>query len=313
MLGKINPMDAPTIITSLICVPWVSQIYLTLAAFNLASRDLEDFKKVWKSKLSIFGLLFLFFVAENFMVAQTFGEAVSLYPIMTWMIILSLLTVVYRFVGVIGIVFLLALSLIQFLLPEGFNFEAYARSNIHPNITFDAAPNLFLASGSLGFLMGWGWYHSSLSKVKSLVSGIIMGVILFLIGFMNSQRFYLEPNDLFATEHLKAITFFGTTELLGIQLFVLSLFLLLHYKNIMAPKIIGIFNWIGIKSITIFAFHRIFFLFFFIPVMVFVSAKLDKTVGNNILVIYSAIGIYLLVVFGIIKSKIKDLVVKDGN
>jgi hypothetical protein len=102
---------------ALIFTPWVSQIYLTMSAFNLAKRTQEEFSENLFFKLKIFSLIFIFFVFENFIVAPNFGQAISFYPIMLWMVVLSLLAIIYRYSGINGIFVLSAITLIRFIIP----------------------------------------------------------------------------------------------------------------------------------------------------------------------------------------------------
>jgi len=47
---------------ALIFTPWVSQIYLTMSAFNLAKKTQDEFRQKLIEKIKILGLIFLFFI-----------------------------------------------------------------------------------------------------------------------------------------------------------------------------------------------------------------------------------------------------------
>jgi hypothetical protein len=104
MIGKQIASDNINYWLAIIFTPWVSQIYLTMSAFNLARKDQLSFSEGMTAKFKAFGLIFLYFVFENFIVAPNFGQALSFYPIMLWMVVLTLLSVIYRFLGIKGIV-----------------------------------------------------------------------------------------------------------------------------------------------------------------------------------------------------------------
>jgi hypothetical protein len=313
MLGKIMPYDLLSVWASYIFTPWVMAVYLTMAAFNLASRTQEDFAKVWTQKLSLYGTLLLFFIIENFVLAQSLGEALTLYPLMTWMIILSLLTVLYRFTGLGGIGALFILSMTQWFLPiPEMNIEHYIKTHIHPAMSLDAAPHYFTASASLGFMLGYCYYHKPAFKsIATWLKIALLGVGMFTIGFLNSDAYYLEQGAYFKTEHLKASTFFGMVEILGIQLVVLSLALIAHFKQIQPSKWLSGFTWVGVNSLGIFALHRMFFFYLWMPTITWITAIIGTPVPNGIFFIWPTIVVYLGFFYFIMKTKILRIVMRD--
>ena len=76
-VGNAIPADRVGYLAAWFFTPWVSQIYLFLAAFNLAKPSQNTNRN---QKVGIFVGLFLLFTFENFIVAPNIGEALSLYP-----------------------------------------------------------------------------------------------------------------------------------------------------------------------------------------------------------------------------------------
>src|SRR5690606_10948708 len=152
-----------------------------------------------------------------------------------------------------------------------------------PFMNFDAAPHFFAASGSFGFLLGYLYYHKPKMFGKYQWPILIaIGSIMFAVGHYLSPSFYFPPDDMYATEHLKAGNFWGTIEILGIQMVVLSTFLIFHFKNWQPSwKIARFFEIIGIYSLTVFAFHQTFFIHMWMPIVTWVCAYNNQIIPNN--------------------------------
>ena len=102
MAGHLLPMDHTTAQVSAWLIPWVSQIYLALAAFNLSRRDQTSFRPQLKSKLVLFVSIIAVLYVEGLVIAPNFGEAISFYPVMLWMCLLALFSLVYGWFGIRG-------------------------------------------------------------------------------------------------------------------------------------------------------------------------------------------------------------------
>lgn len=273
MIGVRIPADDLSVGFAWFFTTWVSQVYLTLAAFNLSVRSQEDFQNVLVSKCKIFALLFFFFLLESFIVAPNIGQAISISPIMTWMIVLSLISVIYRFVGTKGIIFLCAISFVRWLTPAHFSlstdFEIWMQNWIHPDFEYDARIEYFLTSGCIGFLLG-RFFYSHQKPEKYLPYIMSLGIFLALPWIFKGADFHIERLDLFETEHDLAKTFLGSLFIYGVQIFIISFFLFLEKKNISLK--VPFFNWLGINSIIVFAFHRIYFVYFAGPLWAYGAA-----------------------------------------
>lgn len=311
MIGHQIATDRFNHILGLIFTPWVSQIYLTLAAFNLAKRAPDLFRKELPAKLKVFTLIFLFFVMENFIVAPNLGQAISFYPIMLWMFILGIISVAYSFTGIMGVLVLAILSLFRFLLPVEILsnlFQSIMIYNIHPGFEYDARIEYFFTSGCLGFLMGYIHYHKPKLKDLKDIYFILAGVVLVAFYVAYGDPFVIDPANAFMHEHDLAQTFSGTMYILGIQAIVISSFLWLERKNIKFN--VPVITWVGLHSILVFAFHRIFFVRILGPISVLIGSLTGRTLGASTIELYTYVGITIAVCYLIKRFRMGELILQ---
>lgn len=312
MIGKQIPTDAFNYILGISFIPWVSHVYLTLACFNLAKRTKLEFKDILNNKLKIFGMIFVFFVLENFIVAPDTGQALSIYPIMMWMVIMSLIAVLYRYFGVKAIVLLSIISLFRFFMNNshiGDSIQLWGENNIHPSFEYDARLEYFLTSGCVGFLLGFVHYHiDQLKKVKDYF-GVIIGFILFMVWYVYGEPVVLIHTNAFAREHDWAVSPSGYCMIIGLQVLVISLFLKLEQMNITFNW--PIINWVGINSILVFALHRVLFVKLIAPISVLIGSMIGRTITAHWVEMYS----YALITIGLCwlikKYKLHRVAFKD--
>lgn len=311
MIGHQIATDRFNHILGLIFTPWVSQIYLTLASFNLAKKSQHLFKGELTQKLKIFVLIYLFFLMENFIVAPNLGQAISFYPIMLWMVIMSVLAIVYSYLGVGGILVLTLISLFRWVLPVDLIsnlFQSLVVYNIHPGFEYDARIEYFFTSGCLGFLMGYGHYHKpNLKHVKDTYF-ILMGVVFIAFYLAYGEHFIIDPANAFAHEHDLAQTFSGTLYIIGIQAVVISGFLWLEKKSIRFR--VPIVTWVGLNSILVFAIHRIFFVRILAPLSVLVGTWFNRPLGASTFEMYTYVGLTIAFCYFIKVSRIGDLILQ---
>ena len=311
MIGHQIATDSFNHILGVIFIPWVSQVYLTLASFNLAKRSPEVFRSQLDQKLKIFGLIFIYFLMENFIVAPNFGQAISFYPIMLWMIVMSIMGIVYSLLGIWGIIALTLISLLRWLLPiEFFSnlFQDIMVQTVHPGFEYDARIDYFFTSGCLGFLMGYVHYHKPyLKKFKDLYF-ILLGAVLVFFYLIYGDAIVIDPANAFAHEHDLAQTFSGTLYILGIQAIVISSFLWLEKKSINFN--VPIISWVGANSILVFAFHRIFFVRMLGPVSVALGSMFGRTLGASTLELYSYVGLTIAVCYFIKNSRMGEIILQ---
>lgn len=312
LMNKSLASDVYNHFMAVVFTPWVSQIYLCLAAFNLAKRNQHDFQGEYSKKIRIFILIFVAFIFENFLVAPNTGEAISIYPIMLWMVVLSILATAYNFLGIKGVLALGVLSLVRFVIPIDMLsdfFQEVVRSFIHPGFEYDARLEYFFLSGVLGFVIGYIYNHKKRSfflkfmQIMMVLSGVY-AIFFYFLG----EDFIVYIDNFLMTEHVYAQSFSGTFYILSIMTLVVGLSLLLEIKK----KIIFIrpINWVGENSILVFFVHRIFITKIFIPLYLLIGCLGGWIPQNNIVEAYSAVMAVGAFCYFIKKSSITELIVK---
>ncbi|MBH47479.1 MAG: hypothetical protein CME71_04855 [Halobacteriovorax sp.] len=269
-VGQQIPVDGVSHWAAWFFTPWVSQVYLFLAAFNLAKSRPESIKVTFKNKTLLFLGLFFLFSAENLIVAPNIGEAFSIYPLQIWMLLLGLLLVAERFFGERGIWFLFVFGLTKFGLPvdEAFSsLELVLQEIFHKRFEFDARPNYFLSSAALGFLMGKAWWSQNIKRVKIWTA---LGVACMLVWLAFGPSFSVDPLDVFKTEHDLADSFLGLIGIHGIELLVVGAFLLIKDRGFDIN--VSLFNWVGRYSLLVFFLHRIVFLKMIMPLRMLLAS-----------------------------------------
>lgn len=311
MIGQVIATDSFNHMLGVIFTPWVSQVYLTLASFNLAKKSQLIFKDDLLQKLKIFGLIYLFFLIENFIVAPNMGQAISFYPIMLWMVIMSVLSVVYSWLGIKGIVGITFLSLFRWVLPIDLLsdlFQSLMITNVHPGFEYDARVEYFFTSGCLGFLMGYVHYHCPNVKHLKDFYFMLMGLVFVAVYVGYGDSYVIDPANAFAHEHDLAQSFSGTLYILGIQALVISAFLWLEKKSIRFN--VPVVTWVGLNSILVFAIHRIFFVRILAPVSVLVGTWFNRTLGASTFEMYTYVGLTIVFCYFIKTSRMGDLILQ---
>ena len=296
---------------AVVFTPWVSQIYLTMAAFNLARKNQLVFGEEMMGKFKVFGLIFLYFILENFIVAPNTGQAISFYPIMLWMIVLGLISVAYKYLGIRGVLALTLISMLRFIIPMDMIsdfFEMVIKFKVHPGFEYDARFEYFILSGLLGFIMGYVHYHQPTLKHKKDYAFIGLGLALVLIYVAFGDPFTVPYDDFFMTEHDLARTFSGTAYIIGIQAIIISTFLWLEKRDIKIN--IPLITWVGVNSLLIFALHRIFFVKLIAPVSIMIGALTGRTLGASIIEIYIYVFVALGLCYFVKSSPISDIILQ---
>jgi hypothetical protein len=312
MIGKQIPTDSLNYILGISFIPWVSQVYLTLACFNLAKRTQTDFGSVVAAKLKTFLLILIFFIMENFIVAPDTGQAISIYPIMVWMVIMSGLSLLYSKFGIKGILTITGISFLRFFIPiesYGDNIQIWMVENVHKGFEYDARIEYFLTSGCFGFILGYIHYHKKeWANKKDVIAGFV-GLILFLTWVLIGEPVVLIPTDAFAREHDWATTLSGSCFLWGAQLFVISLFLWLEKINIKIN--IKFVNWVGVNSIFVFALHRVLFVKIVMPLSLLFGTYTGHMLSASLVEMYTYVSITLGLCYLIKRFNIYGLIFRD--
>lgn len=311
MIGKQVATDQFNMLLDYIFTPWVSQVYLTLATFNLASKAQSIFKTELFTKLKIFGLIFIFFLMENFIVAPNMGQAISFYPIMLWMVVMSIISICYGLFGIRAVLLLTLFSLFRWLIPVDIIsnlFQSIIAYNIHPGFEYDARIEYFFTSGCLGFIMGYVHYHKPNVKHLKDIYFILMGLVFIAFYLAYGDPYIQDAADVFLHEHDLARTFSGSLYIWGVQAVLISTFLLMEKKSIKLN--IPVFNWVGKHSILVFGLHRIFFVRILAPISVLVCTWFDRTLGASTIEIYTYVCITILFCYFIKVSRMGDLILQ---
>jgi hypothetical protein len=309
MIGKQLSTDYFNYVIGVFFIPWVSQIYLALSAFNLASKDAKVLNENLLSRMKIFGLISIIFIIENFIVAPDFGQAISIYPIIIWMIILALLSIVYSKLGIKGVVGLLIISLSRWFLPVdqiSNHFQEYVALHIHPNFEYDARIEYFLTSGCLGFVLGYIHYHLDDYKEKKDIGLMTVGIIMVLAYLATGPDFIGNTSNAYAHEHSFTNSLFGNIFIWGMEIFTISMFLYLEFKNIrikFAP-----INWIGENSLIVFTFHRVFFVKLIAPISMFVGSMCGRTLSASSIEVFTYVFIAISMSWALKKLRLVKII-----
>jgi hypothetical protein len=304
-VGVRIPIDTYSYWLSMIFTPWVTHVYLALAALNLAKRKDLDFDLHYFNKIKIFTVLFLFFFFENFTVALNLGDALSFYPLMAWMVILVLIATAYRLARLKGVIALMVLNYCRFLIPDswaltdqGISFFQYW---IHPDFNYESRIEYFLESGCLGFLIGYQLYHGRLSRYY--FHSICISLIVIIAWYFWGPAIIMERLDVYATEHDLAKDWLGMLYLLSIQYLVITGFLYLEGRGFILK--LRLFQWIGVSSLLIFGLHRVFFVHIAGPIWAWVRGVwFELPPMHNLFEVWFIIGVFLILCRLIQKSQI---------
>lgn len=294
-IGKNLTTDNFNTMIGIIFIPWVSQIYLALTTFKLAAKSKGALKSGLRDRLKVLALIALVFIIENFLVAPNFGEAISIYPIVMWMTVLAILTTVFALWDYKGIIFVLIIGLIipfYFLPDVSTYFQHWMAINVHPEFEYDARLEYFLASGCIGFLLGYCYFNFYEKIEKIFLMTIGLGILFVLFYFKSNSRFDINPSSSLDNEHQLAQSVGGLLYIWGMILIVLSAFALLEKKKIHIK--IPIINWVGENSLTVFGLHRIVFIRIIIPISMFIMAMMGKSLGAGTIEIFT----YILLTIG---------------
>jgi len=282
MAGHLLPMDQLTAHASAWLIPWVSQIYLALAAFNLSRRSQASFRTQLGGKLALFASIILMLYVEGLVIAPNFGEAISFYPVMLWMCLLALFSMVYAWFGIRGMLVLTVLSLlldqlgVQDLLGH---IDSWMKLHVHPEYELDARLDLFMASGCFGFLYGWCWHQRPQWRDRLNRLVFTLSLIALAVYFLFGESCAVDINDIYADEHELALDMIGRAGIWGMEFLVIGAVLWLHQRNIRLcwrPL-----NWIGMYSLTVFIFHKSIFVHLWGPMLLWWTARQGTILPNS--------------------------------
>lgn len=315
MLGQAVKVDGILLLIGELFTPWVSQIYLFMAAFNIALRRPHKLKDVLLQKVKVLLGIFIIFAAENLIVSPNAGQGFSIYPIHLWMFILALLICTYTYFGIKGVFFIFILSLMRFLTPIdnwSSEFQQFMTTNFHPDFEYDARIEYFLSAGCLGLILGHCYFIFTEinKKMRFLTSTIILGIIAVIVIQGIGIKFNVDPYDHLSTEHSLAQNFPGCVYILGMLILVVSSALMIenivkHSTKSQTVKIkLPIISWVGRNSLLVFGIHRIVFVKLIMPLyLIYLNIK-SESLSAGFVEIYFFILITIGVAY-LLQKKIK--------
>lgn len=285
------PMDTPLALLANFFVPWVTHIYLALATFNLGLKT----KNLTKDKLKSYNLKFLFlfivFTLEKFLIGRNIGEILSPNPLQSWMIVLAVIANAYFYLGTLKTSIVLSfLGILRFLTPLNLLIGSLENKlvSVHPEFSLDIRPDIFLISGLIGFLLGH--FYEKIEK-RQLLAFISISVLSNSLVNFFTPEYKVDFHNVFLNEYAWSYNIFGFISIcLTVLIVVMSAMALEKYgKNISMPLV----NQMGFHSLNLFIFHRIYFIFLFIPFRLLLSGLgIFSEINNSFLNNSSAIILY---------------------
>jgi hypothetical protein len=156
--------------------------------------------------------------------------------------------------------------------------------------------------------MGYVHYHKPKLKNLKDIYFALAGLVCIAFYIAWGDPCLQAASDVFMHEHDLAKTFTGTLYILGVQAVLISIFLWFEKKSIRFN--VPVINWVGIHSLFIFAFHRIFFVRMLAPVSVLVGSLTGRTLSASLWEIYFYVGITIAVCYLIKKSRMGELILQ---
>ena len=281
-----------------ILTPSGEQLFLSLAAFNLAKRSKEDFKGVYPLKLKNFAIVFLLFFLVSFLSSveiDDLGQSLSWKAMQSWMLILALLATLFRFFGPKAILALFVAQMLFWTLPierysdslqmfiaEGLWLETFR---------YEARIELFIGSGCLGFLIGHLHYHGPGDRqIMGICSKelflIATGLCLLCIFLVSDIGWEVDPKAIWEGEYEVPRHFAGIMGIWGINAALIGCALLaekiLLKRAILRQLKIPLIHFCGRYSLFAFAAHEVIFIRVVLPLRLHFGGLLGIPLENSL-------------------------------
>lgn len=292
--------------------PWSTHLFIVLAGLNIGLKSQAETRARLRSRLLLFAALLYFFTLENFVVAMSFGDALSIYPLQMWMILLALLNVVYARAGYKGVLFVFMGSFARFLVPLDMaadSMQSALTHLVHRDWEYNARFEYYVGSAAFGVLLGDRLRRGVSIRIHSGVFALscvaVLGILLtWRPPAFNELDFFLHEYAL-----LKDVT--GTLGIFVVCLFWISGVVLVE-RLINFPRL-TVFYWAGVSSLFIFALHRICFVHVTLPFYEWLSAQLSFSMRNSffIVTIHVVAALSLIALFQ--KLKVLEVLANAGN
>tara|TARA_Y100000768_G_C23980695_1_gene685602 strand:- start:1550 stop:2641 length:1092 start_codon:yes stop_codon:yes gene_type:complete len=290
---------------------WVSQVYIALALFNLGMKADKLTKEKMKRNNKWFALLFFAFFLENILISRSIGQVFSPNALMVWMMILFFFNTCHFYGGkYVTIIMALLIGSVNFFAPWREIFErAQVNFYQHFNVFIDleARAEVFIYSALIGYLFGLIYYKIDIQKLKLIGSLSFLGAM----SFMHLAPLYpVDKADIFLHEYFWAFHRLGSLCVWFTISSVICLACVLEKKE--RPVILPFFTNIGRKSLGFFLGHKLYFIYFFIPVYLVVAYVLGLPIYNGSPMIWLAIILYGLFYFSLL-PKVKRLFYQNSD
>lgn len=276
---------------------WVSQIYLSLATLNLGLKYKELDQKRFRRNTIRFSFLFVLFTLEKFIIGRNIGEILSPNPLQNWMIVLIFLNCsLYYLKDIKTYIISSILGIVHFILPIDSFFRSLEVSlqQIHLEFSLEVRPDIFLISGLIGLIFGIALEKLESKKLKILAA--LSFIIIVIVNFFTPE-YPIDRSNILLYEYDWSYNFLGSISIWSTIVFICSLACLLELKNKLTRW--PLFNQIGKDSLWFFVFHRIFFIYLFIPFRLFITRwELFSSIENSWVNDFSAVAIYCLLFYG---------------
>ena len=301
-VGQVLAMDDGLHAIAVALIPWLTQLYVFLAAANLARRPRAEFAAVYPRKMRLFAVLFVAFTLEQMLLARDVGEMLLFGPTQLWCVLLAVIATIYRFGGVWPVAGLFAAAWLRYLVPIHaweHGLQDWLRAAVHPSMFIDAWPDVFLPAATGGFLL-MSAVRGGLTRRKTLS---LVAAAVAAIGWYEATRpaFYVPRDRLFATEHLVTSWASGQAAVLGFLVLLTLGALALDRTRWMRP--VPLFSWAGRQILPLYLTHKIFFVFFWMPLRDLVATWQGALPELTVAEVFPAVGAALL--FLAVAQKVK--------
>ena len=155
-----------------------------------------------------------------------------------------------------------------------------------------------------------GYVHYQKPNMKKLKDYyfFLMGIVLVAFYVAYGDPFVIDPANAFMHEHDLARTLSGTFYIIGIQAMVISAFLWMEKRSIRFN--VPVISWVGMHSLLVFAFHRVFFVRILAPLIVMIGSLTGRTLSASTWELYTYVGITILVCYLIKKTHMGEIILQ---
>ncbi|SMF38529.1 hypothetical protein [Pseudobacteriovorax antillogorgiicola] len=272
--------------------PYVSQLYLMLAAFNLGLKSSKIHEPgVYKRQMKRYAIIFGLFSIENIFVASEFGAIFTFHPLLAWSVILGTITTIrYLFPRWYHSVLVIMIPILYYVLaPMSGTLELRVCGFIGPGCEYDAQLEYFFPSALIGLFLGEFFSTANKAQWSTLLVCSIIFTMVSLFWMPNHQ---VNPNNILEFEHLffQSLEGLSHTLLVNLTIVMLAARLNIGYRCLgFATKVL---EWTGKKSLQVFLWHKVLFIYVIGPIFEILAFNLGvAAIPNNIMTVLAAITI----------------------